>query len=311
MAGEGANASGWQRSVGAYASLVRVPNLFTAPPDVVLGAALAASAVPGSPAIASVAGLAVASMLLYAGGTTLNDAFDAPVDARERPERPIPSGTVDRMTAFGLGGGLLVAGVAVAFLAAGVPSGVVAAAIAVGILLYDGALKGGSLGFLTMGTVRGLNVLLGLSAVGYALLFVPLRTFLVPAVIAAYIAAVTYMAVHETGGGSPTAVAVTVAGALTAVAVLFGRLLLVGAPLVATISTLVLGAGFLWWVSRPLRVAYADPLPENVGPAVGACVLGLVILDAAFAAATGLEWGLAVLVFLVPAWGLSTAFDVT
>ena len=311
MAGESGNASSWQRSAGAYASLVRVPNLFTAPPDVVLGAALAASAVPGSPTTASVVGLAVASMLLYAGGTTLNDAFDAPVDARERPERPIPSGMVDRTTAFGLGGGLLVAGVAVAFLAAGVPSGVVAAAVASGILLYDGALKGGSLGFLAMGTVRGLNVLLGLSAVGYALLTVPLRTFVVPAVIAAYIAAVTYMAVHETGGESRTAVAAAVAGALAAVAILVGRLLLLEASLVATVTVLALGAGFLWWIGRPLRAAYEDPAPENVGPAVGACVLGLVVLDAAFAAATGLEWALAALVFLVPAWGLSTAFDVT
>ena len=33
---------------------------------------------------------------LYAAGMVLNDAFDAELDARERPERPIPSGRISR-----------------------------------------------------------------------------------------------------------------------------------------------------------------------------------------------------------------------
>jgi len=68
---------------------------------------------------------------------------------------------------------------------------------------------------------------------------------------------------------------------------------------------------FLAWVGRPLGAAYADPEPATVGPAVGARVLGLVLLDAAVAAGAGVEWALAAAVFLVPAWGLSTAFDVS
>ncbi len=44
---------------------------------------------------------------------------------------------------------------------------------------------------------------------------------------------------------------------------------------------------------------------------MGACVLGLVVLDAAFAAAVGPAWALATVAFLVPAVGLSRAFDVT
>jgi len=68
---------------------------------------------------------------------------------------------------------------------------------------------------------------------------------------------------------------------------------------------------FLAWVGRPLRAAYADPEPATVGPAVGACVLGLVLLDAAFAAGAGVAWALAAAVFLVPAWRLSTAFDLS
>lgn len=66
--------------LATLATLVRLPNLFTAPPDVVLGAALVAAAghavSPGP-----VAGLAVASVLLYAAGTTLNDFFEVLVGA--------------------------------------------------------------------------------------------------------------------------------------------------------------------------------------------------------------------------------------
>lgn len=294
----------------AYASLVRVPNLFTAPPDILLGAALVASIGHEGILLAPLVWLAIASTVLYAGGTVLNDTFDAPVDAKERPERPIPSGRIDRVTAFVLGGSLLAAGVVVAFLAVGLQSGAVAIAIAVGIVLYDGGLKGGALGFLVMGTIRGLNVILG-TTVASPPTSLPPSVVAVPIAITAYIAAVTYMAAHETGSGNRTAVAVAVVGVVATTATLLGRLLVVRPVFVEIVLTLGLGAGFLWWVGRPLRAAYTDPVPKKIGPAVGACVLGLVILDAAFAAVAGVGWALGTLVFLAPAWGLSEVFDVT
>ncbi|ELY98509.1 UbiA prenyltransferase, partial [Natrialba chahannaoensis JCM 10990] len=107
------------------------------------------------------------------------------------------------------------------------------------------------------------------------------------------------------------AIAVAGAGALAALLVLGWVIVSVGTGVLE--STLALGFAvlFCWWVGRPLRAAYADPVPETVGPAVGACVLGLVLLDAAFAAVAGVWWGIAVAVFLVPAVGLSRVFDVT
>jgi 4-hydroxybenzoate polyprenyltransferase len=290
---------------------VRVPNLFTAPPDVLLGAALVATVGGVELSPATLGGLAVASMLLYAGGTTLNDAFDAPEDERERPERPIPSGRVDRTTAFGLGGGLLAAAIAVAFLAGGTRSAGAAGAVTGGILLYDGALKGGPLGFLAMGSVRGMNVLLGATAAVVPLATLPSSAVAVPVFVTAYIAAVTYMAAQETEVGNRTPVGVAAVGALAAVAGLGWHLIAVGPALLEAGLALALGAGFLWWVGRPLGAAYADPVPERVGPAVGACVLGLVILDAAFAAVTGVGWALAAVAFLLPARALSSAFDVS
>ena len=298
-----------RRTLEAYAALVRVPNLFTAPPDVILGAALvtAAGFAVDLPAIA---GLAVASILLYAAGTTLNDAFDAPVDAEERPERPIPSGRISRTAAFAFGGILLVAGVAVAGAAAGFAGGAVAAALAAVIVLYDGLLKDSAAGFLAMGTTRGLNVLLGTTIVGLPTRL-PIPVWFAVAVVTVYIAAVTYMAAGETEVGGRTAVAVAGGAALLAAVAAAGYLLAMWPGAVPVGLGIALALAFLWWVGRPLWRAYTDPEPGTIGPAVGACVLGLVLLDAAFAAVAGVAWALAVAVFLVPAVGLSRVFEVS
>lgn len=303
-----AAASRLRRQLAAYAALVRVPNLFTAPPDVLLGAALAVASGASAPP-AAVGAVAVASVLLYAGGTTLNDYFDAPVDAEERPERPIPSGRVARRSALLLGGAFLAGGVVVAGLAT-VRAGVVAAVLASVVLLYDGVLGGGPAGFLAMGAARGLDVLLGAAAV-VALAALAAWAVAVAAVVAGYVAAVTYVAADEaTGVDRRRVVAAAAAAALAALAVPAALAAAGATPVRLGVGTAVAG-GFVLWVGRPLSAAYADPSPDVVGPAVGACVLGLVVLDAAFAAVAGVGWTLLVLGFLVPAAGLSRAFDVS
>lgn len=309
-------------SLSAYAALVRVPNLFTAPPDVLAGAALAvagagASASAGgttSPATArpaTGAGLAVASVLLYAAGTTLNDYFDAPEDAEQRPERPIPSGAVARESALALGVALLAGGVALAAFAAGERAGLVAATLAAAIVLYDGVLKDTAAGFLAMGTTRGLNVTLGLAGVGVGLGSLPSWTLAVPVVVTAYVAGVTFMAAGETEGGNREAVAVAAAGMLAAGVAATIIPELAGADGSRAMVTFVLAAGFLLWSGRPLGRALSEPVPETVGPAVGKCVLGLVLLDAAFATVAGLGWGLLVAVFFPAALLAARMFDVT
>lgn len=297
-------------TVAAYAELVRVPNLFTAPPDVLLGAALVVAA-DAAVSLQATVGLALGSVLLYAGGTTLNDYFDASIDADERPERPIPSGRVSRSAALRFGLALLGGGVVVAFAAAGVGGGVVAGVLAVAVLSYDGLLKGGPAGFLAMGSTRGLNVLLGTTAAGVAPTELPGWALAVPVVVAGYIAAVTYMAAEEATGVDRGAVAVAGAGALTAGGTVLALVWTVGPSAGRVgISVLLVGA-FLAWTGRALRSAYRDPVPEVVGPAVGTCILGLVVLDAAFASVAGIGWSVVTLAFLAPAVGFSRAFDVS
>jgi 4-hydroxybenzoate polyprenyltransferase len=299
----------WSERLAACARLVRVPNLFTAPPDVILGLALVAG-LGEAVSVEAAVGLALASASLYAAGTTLNDFFDAAEDARLRPERPIPAGDISRTTALALAVALLVGGVALATIAGGWPAGAVAATLAVAIVLYDGVFKGTFVGFLFMGASRGLNVLLGAAAVLLPTAL-PARTLAVPLVVGSYVAAITYMAESESGGQESLAVPVAIGGvAVAAIACLLS--VLVRSPTVLETGVAVSAlAGFVLWTGRALRRAYGDPSPETIGPAVGACVLGLVVLDAAFAAPAGIAWSAAAVGFLIPAIGLSRYVDVT
>lgn len=104
--------------VGAWLELMRVGNAPTVVSNVFAGMAvglqarLADVSVPLGTGLVLVAG----TVLTYVAGMILNDAFDAQVDARERPSRPIPSGRI------GIAGarfvGLLTLAVGAAMLAA-------------------------------------------------------------------------------------------------------------------------------------------------------------------------------------------------
>ncbi|HUT32307.1 MAG TPA: UbiA family prenyltransferase [Planctomycetota bacterium] len=109
-----------------------------------------------------VAGAIVTSLLLYAAGLLLNDYFDRHVDARERPERPIPSGAVSALTVLVTGAVLLVAGVLAARVIGGESAGWSAALVAACVLGYNAALKQrGVMGPAVMGACRAGSVFIG------------------------------------------------------------------------------------------------------------------------------------------------------
>lgn len=152
--------------LGAYLELVRLPSLFTAAADVVMGF-LATHPQWASGDGATLGLLIGSSCALYAAGVTLNDAFDRHLDAVERPERPIPSGRVKLAAAWALGYGLLGLGVVAAAGASALGGSGRPAALAVIlgllILLYDALLKPTLAGPFLLGACRAGNVLLGMS----------------------------------------------------------------------------------------------------------------------------------------------------
>ena len=134
--------------------LLRLPNLLTLPGDPIAGALLSGILlVPAPDPVATLRLLAAiaASACLYASGLLFNDLADAAIDARERPERPIPVGLAGVL--------LLLLGLLLAIPAHALP---VAAILALAILLYDfAAKKSALLGPLVMGLCRSLDLLLG------------------------------------------------------------------------------------------------------------------------------------------------------
>lgn len=282
--------------LAGYAQLARPANLVTAAADVTAGYAIA-----GAPGLGALAPLAIASMLLYAGGVVLNDAFDAPRDARERPERPIPSGRVTRTAAFVFGALLLGAGIVISGLVSGT-SLLVAVGVALAAFIYDARAKHHALlGPATMASARALNLLLGVSSAP-ALLLNAAPFALLPF---AHVALLTLVSRGETSVASSWIVNLALATVLA-----LGPILVVTAPEP--------------WTALPFAVAYAGvllptywrlrarPDAASMRRAVRNGVLALIVLDAALAAGhAGWVYGLSVLALWPLAAALARRFSVS
>lgn len=284
--------------------LIRLPNVFTAVADVMMGFLLTREGLQPAGLFAL---LVLASCQLYLAGMVLNDVFDVEVDRVERPGRPIPSGRVSLRTAQFLGWGLLVGGVAtgwvVTALAHDLRAGLVASALAACVVLYDKVLKKTPLAPLFMGACRSLNVLLGMSTAAYAW---GEREWLIAAAVGVYIVGVTIFARTEARNSSR------------------GRLMLGTVVLLAGIAGLVTvphlldePARFglvipfkLWyyfWAITALLIgwrcvaAIVNPTLALVQAAVRNGVQSIIVLDAGvclgFVAPT---WGLVLVLLLLP-----------
>ena len=184
----------------AFLSLVRVPTVFSSMSNAYAGYFIGGGRA-FTPALAF--GLVAAALFIMAG-MTLNDIADKDVDARERPNRPIPSGAVGLRTAWILSLGMFAAGLVLLALA-NPHSALVGLALTLAIFLYNFKLKGTALGPASMGLCRLLNLLTGITLTWSTLpqldtLSKPLGLALFS--IWAYIALVTYLARDEVGGNS-------------------------------------------------------------------------------------------------------------
>lgn len=135
----------------------------------------------------------LAFSLFYTGGMFLNDAFDAAVDARERPERPIPSGEITRREVFAYGFAAMAAGIA-ALGWIGLAPALGGLALAGVITFYDWNHKANPLSPVVMGLCRVL-VYVG-AALCYAL-NPPPALWLGALVLLCYLIGLTYIAKQE------------------------------------------------------------------------------------------------------------------
>jgi 4-hydroxybenzoate polyprenyltransferase len=149
----------------AYLQLLRVPNIVTSAADVLAGALIVASVLHENIQIGPFILLVFSSCFMYGGGVVLNDVVDALIDAKERPERPIPSGKVSKKKARKLAYSLLLLGIISAGLSSFI-SFIIALMLVGTIILYNHwAKKFHVPGSIVMGLCRSLNLCLGFTLV--------------------------------------------------------------------------------------------------------------------------------------------------
>jgi 4-hydroxybenzoate polyprenyltransferase len=249
------------------AELVRAPAALSVPGDAVAGAVAASCLTPRT------AGLSAASVCLYWAGMAANDWADRELDAKERPERPIPSGRVSPGTAVGVAAGLTAAGVALAGLMGGRRALAVAVPLAGAVWAYDTVAKNTAAGPAVMAACRGLDVMLGASTGRMRRAVVPALT------VAAHTYTVTALSRKEVSGASPSLPIATLAGT-------------------TGIAASVALPGRRWWhrllagwylasYGEAQRRAVADPNADNIRAAVGAGITGLPALQGALIARAG------------------------
>lgn len=275
-----------------YLQLMRPANLVTAVADIAAGVCLASLSGVVKPE--SLAWLSLATLGLYGGGVVFNDFFDAELDAVERPERPIPSGRVTRTAAGVLGGALLLFGVAMAFLNSTV-SGPIALAVALLTLVYDRFAKPRQFfGPLTMGACRGGNLLLGMTAVPT----VPFERWEWALIPILYIFGITLISRDEVHGGGKQSLFLALG---LFVLVQINQIRVAGSfgNYGVAFAFVALHAALLY---PPLWRAIQQPTGPNIGKAVKAGVLSLILMDAAWAAAAG-QW--------LPALGIAALLPVS
>lgn len=225
--------------------------------------------------------LMLALSLFYIGGMFLNDAFDAGIDAVERPERPIPSGQIGGRTVFALGFGMLAAGILVLlWLGLGAADGpgirpaLAGAALAAAIVFYDWHHKGNVLSPVVMGVCRMLiYVTAGLTVAAS----VPPPLVLGAVLLLSYLVGLTYVAKQENLGQVKN---LWPLGFLAA-PVVYGVFLSVDQPM-----AIPFWVAFVAWVCASLWFLRRRR-PGDIPRAVIGLLAGISLLDAGLIAGTG------------------------
>jgi UbiA prenyltransferase family protein len=263
-------ASHWTVSPKTLLRLGRVSNLPTVWTNV-----LAATVLAGGAWQSARTGLVLLSMsLFYLGGMYLNDYFDRGIDARERPDRPIPAGDISANAVAAAGFGMLCAGI-VLLAATGVAAAATGLILAGLIVAYDLFHKGINISPVTMGLCRAFVYFGAAVAVSSGLSWsVGLAGF----ALTAYVAGLTYAARQES---------------LDRVGNLW-PLVLLCAPMILALPALRYGAAaiviylaLIGWTAYAVYLLARRPVAGAVPRAVGALIAGISLVDAAFLAGVG------------------------
>lgn len=265
-----------------WLALGRISNLPTVWSNVLAGWWLGG----GNPAgDARLAALLVGGSLVYTGGCTLNDAFDAAWDRKHRPERPIPAGRLSERAVWIGGGAQLLAG-ATLMAATGKSPAFFILCLLVAIVFYDWIHKKTAWAVIPMGLCRFfLLVAAGAAAGG---LEEPVVWAAATGVLA-YIAGVSLMARREATTGRPNWAAVPLLWAPVAMPWLMQPAHASG----MSAAAVAIFAAAVAWLSRAHAILRRSRMPDRIGRAVAWWLAGLTVLDAWWLGVMVRPWWLA------------------
>jgi 4-hydroxybenzoate polyprenyltransferase len=204
----------------------------------------------------------------------LNDYFDRAIDARERPQRPIPSGAISAAAVSAAGFGLLGLGV-VLMMATGAAAALASLFLALAIVLYDRFHKGNPVAPVIMGLCRAL-VYWGAAAAAVAA--VPIAVVMAGLAMLAYVAGLTYAARQESFDR---------VGNLWPLLVLIVPLLLALPALREGTVSVAIYFALAGCEAYAIYLLAARPMPGAVPRAVGIMIAGISLVDAALLASSG------------------------
>lgn len=293
--------------VKEYLQLIRLPNVFTTPSNILAGyfAAVTTTAAAEADGVHLIA-IMVSSGLLYIAGIVLNDYFDIEIDKKERPSRPLPSGKISKGYALTIAiVALLIANIIA--LVVGPISLAISLALTLLIIAYDYQLKYSVLGPFAMGGTRSLNVIFGASPV---LLYTDNHSVAIVAAAAAslffYVSSITILSKKEVGKERPNSTLV--------ILIVFGVILAI-VPLGMLLQfewTFLLNLSIFAGVTIVTFRQYIAKEVPSVQKAVRNMVISIIILDSVFVTGTaGLPYGLATLLLIAPVVVLAKKLYVT
>jgi hypothetical protein len=294
-----------------YLTLFRLPNVFTAPSNILAG--YYAVVEPANASGLHLAILIICSILLYLSGIVLNDYFDIEVDRRERPLRPLPAGTVSKRKVLLIGIVFIIAANFISLLVS-TSTFIIAAILSGTIVSYDYRMKYSVYGPGMMGAARALNVMLGSSPIFLTTVLNinnSARIAVVTVSLFVFVFAISRLSrkeIDETDKVRTAKGSFLMIFAVVAIIIVSG---LVGVFLKDLFANLALFAIIMIITFKPLL--QRQPLSsKDIQRTIKTMVLSIIVLDSAFVSGSaGTAYGLVTVMLIMPAIILSRKFYVT
>jgi 4-hydroxybenzoate polyprenyltransferase len=292
-----------------YLLLIRLPNLFTLPSNILVGFAIASALTLTFTSFVQVLLLVTISIFLYCVGLVLNDLFDYNIDKKERPDRPLASGKISRKVAIVLVTIFSVTALSLSLLVSVLTFGISLVLIAL-IFGYDKYLKNTQAGPFTIAAARVMNVMLGTSASFNSIDSFPQFVILVfvLTITFVYVSLIGFISKYEVQGFSENIklylIPVIIAGIISSI-------MLFTFTGFFKYESLIILALFLFIMVKALyRIQKKDSI--GIQQCIQKMIMSIIVLDSTYLSGIrGLEVGLPVLLLTAPLLILSRKMYMT